>query len=423
MSVIKKVLALLLLGFGTCLHAQTIDDIISSKKAEDIERVLSADSLRGRKVFTKDIEKAADFISTEFKTAGLKPLTGNEAYRQNFTMLRVTPITKQAQIDGEDLCETDVIVASANEYVNINEASGFDKTVFDYSTGSIDVLGLLQGNKNTIVFIDRFHREVIWKIEKFAKLLPSTIPTIIFIVGDSTAKHFTVKAKQHITRLPASNIIGILPGRSKPDEIVIFSGHYDHLGIGEPEAADSIYNGANDNASGVTAVILLARYFDRIKNNERTILFAAFTAEEIGEYGSAFFAKGINPAQVKAMINIDMIGTESKWGINSAYITGYKKSELGNILRKNSRGSKFMFYHDPYEYDHLFYRSDNAPLYRLGVPAYTISTAKIDIDPNYHKVSDQLGTLDLDNMAAIIKAIATSSQGIISGRDTPGTKF
>ena len=122
---------------------------------------------------------------------------------------------------------------------------------------------------------------------------------------------------------------------------------------------------------------------------------------------------------MKAMFNIEMIGTESKWGRNSAYITGYEKTDMGKILQSNLAGTGFTFYPDPYTTQNLFYRSDNATLARLGVPAHTISTSKMDSEPNYHKVSDEIGTLDMENMAMIIKAIALSSRGIVSGKETP----
>jgi len=216
----------------------------------------------------------------------------------------------------------------------------------------------------------------------------------------------------------ANNVIGILPGKSKPSEYVVFSAHYDHLGMID-YGSDKVYNGANDDASGVTAVIALAKYFKALNNNERTIIFVTFTGEEVGGYGSAFFSQNINPDNVVAMFNIEMIGTESKWNKNSAYITGFEKSDFGTILQKNLQGSNFNFYQDPYPQEQLFYRSDNARLAAVGVPAHTISTSKMDSEPNYHKASDEVSTLDLDNMTEIIKAIAISSQSIINGTDTP----
>ena len=182
---------------------------------------------------------------------------------------------------------------------------------------------------------------------------------------------------------------------------------------------DSIYNGANDDASGVTAVIMLAKYFKALGNNERTIVFAAFTGEEMGGLGSQYFSKQFDPDKVVAMFNIEMIGTESKWGKNSAYITGYEKTDMGRILQKNLEGTGFTFYPDPYPAQNLFYRSDNATLALLGVPAHTISTSKMDSEPNYHRVSDQIETLELDNMTMIIRSIALSSKTIVSGVDTP----
>ena len=217
---------------------------------------------------------------------------------------------------------------------------------------------------------------------------------------------------------PTNNVIGVLPGKSKPNEIVIFSAHFDHLGM-KTDGDDKIYNGANDDASGVTAVIALAKYFKELSNNERTIIFVAFTGEETGGYGSAYFTKNINPEQVVAMFNIEMIGTESKWGRNSGFITGFEKSNFGEILQRNLKGTNFDFYPDPYPTEQLFYRSDNARLAAVGVPAHTISTSKMDSEPNYHQLSDEVATLDLNNMTSFINAIALSSKTIISGQDTP----
>jgi Zn-dependent M28 family amino/carboxypeptidase len=231
----------------------------------------------------------------------------------------------------------------------------------------------------------------------------------------SYRQEFVVEGKN------ANNVIGILPGRSKPEEYVVFSAHYDHLGLVDAVNAgdDVVYNGANDDASGTTAVIALAKYFKELNQNERTIVFVAFTGEEVGGFGSAFFSKNIDPDKVVAMFNIEMIGTESKWGNNSAYITGFEKSDFGAILQKNLKGTAFNFNPDPYPQEQLFYRSDNARLAALGVPAHTISTSKMDIEPNYHKLSDAVSTLDLDNMTEIIKAIAMSSWSIVNGEEAP----
>lgn len=211
----------------------------------------------------------------------------------------------------------------------------------------------------------------------------------------------------------------MIKGKSKPDEYVVFSGHYDHLGIGKAMEGDSISNGADDDASGTTAMISLAKYYKKLNNNERTLIFVAFTAEEIGGFGARYFSKQLDPEKTVAMFNIEMIGKTSKFGENAAFITGYERSDFGEILQRNLKGTAFTFHPDPYPEQNLFYRSDNATLARLGVPAHTISTDQIDTDKLYHTVKDEFSSLDVANITATIRAIALSSRSIVAGTDTP----
>jgi Zn-dependent M28 family amino/carboxypeptidase len=232
---------------------------------------------------------------------------------------------------------------------------------------------------------------------------------------------FSVEREENgiLVKKRAKNIIGIIPGKTKADEYVIFSSHYDHIGYEEVLNGDSIANGADDDASGTTAVITLADFFKRINNNERTLVFTTFTAEEIGGYGSQNFAKLFDPSKIVAMFNIEMIGKESKFGENTAYITGFDKSDLGAILQKNVSTSKFSFHPDPYPEQDLFYRSDNATLAKLGVPAHTIATVQIDKDIYYHTVDDELETINIQNLVNTIEAIIKGTSSIVKGIDTP----
>ncbi|MFN0080932.1 MAG: M28 family peptidase [Ferruginibacter sp.] len=165
--------------------------------------------------------------------------------------------------------------------------------------------------------------------------------------------------------------------------------------------------------------MMLANYFAKLKSNKRALVFVAFTAEGSGGLGSQYFSKNIDACIIDAMFNLEMIGTESKWGKNSAYITGYEKSDFGKILQKNLEGSAFKLEPNPYPKENLFYRSDNATLAALGVPAHTMPTSKMDNEPTYHKQSDDITTIDTTNMAQIIKAIVLSSRTIVGGKDTP----
>jgi Zn-dependent M28 family amino/carboxypeptidase len=120
-----------------------------------------------------------------------------------------------------------------------------------------------------------------------------------------------------------------------------------------------------------------------------------------------------------AMFNIEMIGKVSKFGTNTAWITGYERSDFGEILQKNLQGTPFQFKPDPYPEQNLFYRSDNATLARMGIPAHSISTDQIDIDKLYHSVDDEFESMDIQNITSTIRAIALSAKSIVSGRETP----
>lgn len=418
---LKRSLLILIGGFPFfLLHAQHIQKIINEKEVSRIESVLAADDMHGRAIFTEGIDKAAAFISKEFQQAGLQKLPGLNSYLQQFVLLTPTQENASLTLDGQSLNTKNLIVVTTKTNLKVTERSNFKQV----SIHSMDALfqtasaAIKQGGQ-TIFWIDSALSKNFNYLNYFKRSLDDNAGDVIFVLTSTLPKTFSIEATHSFKEKKLANVVGEIKGKTKPNEYVIFSAHYDHLGIGKPVNGDSIYNGANDDASGTTAVILLSKYFKKLKNNNRTIIFVAFTGEESGGFGSKYFSSHIPPEQVMAMFNIEMIGTESKWGTNSAYITGYEKTNMGDILQKNLTGTAFTFHPDPYTSENLFYRSDNATLARLGVPAHTISTSKMDNEPNYHKVSDEIGTLDMKNMAAIIQAIAISATSIIQGDDTP----
>ena len=228
------------------------------------------------------------------------------------------------------------------------------------------------------------------------------------------------------------NVIGAIMGKSKPGQLIIFSAHYDHVGTTSTNPFpddkfvgdnDQIFNGANDNASGVAAVISLAKYFKALDDNERTLLFIAFTGEELGLLGSKFLANQFQADSIVAVINIEMIG-RSEYKISKPYITGYEYSDLKKILNKNyqvfgDKNEKEFFKIDPYLKSFLFTRSDNYPFALKGVPAHSIMLTSTD-DKYYHHPDDEAWTLDYQKMKKVIKGIAFGTIGLVKGIDTPG---
>lgn len=422
--IVSVLFFLLLAGCKTPGNSQSlsgdIDKIITVAEVERIEKVLAADEMRGRRAFTPDIDRAADFIAAEFKAAGLQPLNNNGSYRQEFTMVRTKHLSSAGNFDGAALEAKNIIAITSQPQLKIDQASGYEKAYIK-AGGNLqaEARKLARSNKNLLVLVDKSYANSFGNLARLKSSMFKSVYNVVFVLSDTNPAVYQVESSHEITEQKLANVVGVLPGKSRKDEYVIFSGHYDHLGVGKPVNGDSIYNGANDDAAGITGVIMLANYFKKAKDNERTIVFAAFTAEEVGGFGAQYFSRQMNPDKVMAMFNIEMIGTESKWGKNSAYITGYEKTNMGEMLAKDLIGTGFTFYPDPYPAQQLFYRSDNATLARLGVPAHTISTSKMDVEPHYHKLTDHVETLDLVNMTEVIKAIALSSKSIIAGKETP----
>lgn len=425
----KTIYTLFALFLAQQTWAQDIDKIITKPYVDRLIKTLSSDEMQGRATFSPGIDKAASFIEAEFKSIGLKPFEG-KTFRQSFFQQKLKPISTKVTIDGKEIAASNVLV-----YGNTVESLVFDKA---NSAGWVkldpekplmgQIRSLSKENKKQLVLVDPKFAESFNRVRDYLaggtdldeKKINEPSAALVLVLGEETvANDFKIEVKSKLEKLSLFNVAGVIPGKSKAKELVIFSGHYDHLGIIKGDGQDSIANGADDDASGTTAMIALAKYYKKLNNNERTLIFVAFTAEEIGGFGAKHFSQKLNPDEVVAMFNIEMIGKDSKFGKNTAFITGFDKSDFGKILQKNLEGTEFTFHPDPYPQQNLFYRSDNATLAALGVPAHTISTDQIDSDKFYHTVKDEYETLDSDNILSTIKGIAKSAISIIKGIDTP----
>lgn len=402
--------------------------VISEQQGQDVSRIintLASDDMRGRSALTKDIEPAADFIAGEMKKIGLKPYA-EESFRQTFQLDKLSPKSNTATINKKTIPAEHIISLgnhvdlkwddkSSIKIVNIKSDSDFAQAFREQSLSK----------ENTLVLVDpSFEASFV----RFGQMLsnPKFIedssiqkPSIVYLLTKEKPKTFQVHIERNFQNFPLFNVAGVIPGKSKPNEYVIFSGHYDHIGILPAVGQDSIANGADDDASGVTAMLTLADYYKKKDNNERTLIFVAFTAEELGMYGSKYFSNHINADQVVAMINMEMIGKDSKFGPNTVYITGYDQSDLGKLMQENLKNTNFRFYPDPYTKQNLFYRSDNAVLAAKGVPAHSFSTSQMDKDEYYHTVKDEIATLNVQNIISSIEAIAIGASGIVEGTQTP----
>lgn len=218
----------------------------------------------------------------------------------------------------------------------------------------------------------------------------------------------------HWDKHEAINVIGTIPGTVKPDEMVIFSAHYDHLGKIKSKK-DSVYNGANDNASGTALLLQLAAYFVQTKP-ERTVLFIAFSGEELGLKGSEEFTYDLDEDKVRAVINFDMVGRSDKKRI---YLSGSEYGDVRTVLNnqlynynKEKFGKSYFSRNAPIV--DFFKRSDNYPFALKGIPAHTVS-ATPDSDRYYHQLTDEISTLDFDLMYDLSKTMFIAVQPIVNG--------
>ncbi len=381
---------------------------------------LSHDSMGGRKAFTPYADKAAAYIAKEFKKIGIAEFENSPGYLQQFTKYKTKFISVTGTVGDASATQKNLICLSPFDTTYIGNGKNWTSLLIqDEEPLPAQVKKLLVQKGNLLIVVPQKFSSQFAQLKRQADVERGR--AIAFVLGNEKTLPVNATYIQTAAVNNLTNVVGLIKGKTLPNEYVVISAHYDHLGIGKPNAAgDSIYNGANDDASGVSAVLALAHYYKKENSNNRSILFVAFAAEEVGGFGSQYFSNQLKPEAIIAMCNLEMIGTESQWGANAAYITGFEKSDMGNIMQAAIKNGDFSFKPDPYTEQNLFYRSDNATLAKLGVPAHTISTSKMDNEKTYHTLQDEWQTLDANVMRTVARAVAQGLKPIISGKATPG---
>ena len=228
-------------------------------------------------------------------------------------------------------------------------------------------------------------------------------------------------ADPQIPTVPAYNVVATLPGSdsSLRAEAVLVDAHYDHLGIGPPVAGDSIYNGADDDGSGVTAVLEIARVLAKGPRPRRTLIFLATTGEEVGLLGTRWYIQhpAVPLGQTVANLEIEMIGRPDSLagGAGNGWLTGYDRSTMGDKLK----AAGIPIVPDPRPDQQFFQRSDNIAFARLGIPAHTLSSFGMHAD--YHQPSDDLSRIDWAHLEKVIVA-ATQAVRLLGDSAAPGWK-
>ena len=241
--------------------------------------------------------------------------------------------------------------------------------------------------------------------------------------GDNGDYLQTVKFKRRTRSAPeieatTTNVIGILRG-SDPTlskDTILLSAHLDHLGVREGMPGDNIFNGADDDASGVTAVLELAESLAAGPKPKRTVVFALFGSEEIGGWGARYFQEH-PPTPIESFVanlEFEMIGRpDSAVAAHTLWLTGYERSNLGPELAKH--GARLVA--DPHPEQNFFRRSDNYVLATKGIIAHTVSSFGLHSD--YHRPSDELSRVDFKHMTEAIASMVEPVRWLINSDFKP----
>ena len=410
------------------------------------EMFLASDAMRGRGSATPDELIAATYVASEFEQYGLKPGMPDGSFIQRVELIepviegKVTITAPEnsgftALEEGKDFS----LMRASGESLSgpLEKLSGGDLTNAQVRPGSVILLSgdmgpqgsafirrALIGGARAILRVDPSltadqlennldHRPPVHpSIAGVSQAMLGGKINVILVTKDAGTRiaqlsdGTTLSLQMQTKNTPrySYNAVGVLAGRNSGPEanVVLLSAHLDHLGIARPVDGDSIYNGANDDASGTTAVMELAHALAAGPAPQRTIYFVCYGSEELGGLGSTYFREHspVPLDRIAANLEFEMIGNQDpKMPKGKLLLTGWDRSNLGPTLAQHGA----LLGDDPYPEQHFFERSDNYPLALKGVVAHT--AAGWGTPPTYHQPNDDLAHLDFQFMTEAIQSL------------------
>jgi hypothetical protein len=419
--------------------------VITEARTKEVVSWLASDERQGRDTPSPGLDAAADWIAERFAKAGLTQAVP-DSWFHTYTLPGIeldsgaitfaARITVTVEKDGQKKQETVTRTLKADEEVRLLRAgdavSGQDQEASMAYADDPRIDRLLMaggGRRPTVLEVPADHAA--WtaaggKRRSMKDRLLGTAP--IFLVKQGVLPAADKDTQVLVTwsapapvaiDLPLRNVVGCLKGSSKPDEYVLVSSHYDHIGVGRAVDGDGIFNGADDDASGTTAVILLAESLAKQQPRPaRSILFVCFSAEEKGLRGSAAFAETppVPLTAVVANLNIEMIGRPEAGKQKAAWITGVEYSDFATIAGPALQAGGIQLVEFGMA-KQLFMQSDNMSLARKGVVAHSISAGSLHKD--YHQVSDEVDKLDIPHMTAVIAGLEPAVRAFADRAERP----
>lgn len=473
---ISLFLFILLIPLSLSAQSEEALEIQSGVSRSDIEintRFLSSDELKGRATGSPGLELAASYIASWFSANGVEPAPGFDTYFQN------VPLISQLSPEGIEFSLGDSTFTKNKHLLLLNNYRGRVEApviVLDYATNrellENDVKGKIviakaglpgETSPQQLVAISGIKMDWIAEtgaaglIEMYAN---PRYPWQVIVRALGTDRNtFNEENQTHISRphlwmngvqsgiqdyiakhdkqnaeltvsgkssqpISTKNVIGVVQGSDPElkDEYILLSAHYDHLGVTHTQdVADSIYNGARDNAVGVAAVLSAGKYFAK-HPPKRSIILAAWTAEESGLLGSGWFVDHpmIPLDQIFYNLNIDNAGYNDTTKVT---IVGFGRTEADSLLKTSAEAFDLEAIPDPVPQQGLFDRSDNVHFARKGIPAPTFCMGFTAFDDElskyYHQVDDEANTLDFDYVTKYVRSYILSAQKIANTKNAP----
>jgi hypothetical protein len=430
------------------------------------EEFLASDAMRGRGSATHDELVAATYIAAQLRQYGIQPGGDDGGYIQSAPTVRVnfssppqitiTPASNSSLqastwTYGKDFLAQHLSTAKFSGPLQKLDADKIDPSQIKIGSGSVVFvtgsvktkirkavrLAISAGSTAALVGAANGKPE---HFQEGGKQLPEVSVKLATESQDEMGGNFNVvelseQALETLAKMPEGsevsfegpseqedghtwNAVGVLRGSDPAlqHSAVLLSAHLDHLGIGTPVKGDDIYNGADDDASGTTAVLELARVLGRGPRPRRTVIFALFGSEEAGGLGSTYFREHppVPLKDIAANLEFEMIGrADAAMKSDTVWLTGWERSNLGPTLANH--GAKLVG--DPHPDQNFFARSDNYVLAKKGVVAQTVSSYGLHAD--YHQPSDDLAHLDFKHMDAAIASLLGPVEWLVNSNFRP----
>ena len=408
--------------FAGVLAAQS--DVITEARVRETVAWLADDARAGRDTGSPEIVVAGEWIADRFAKAGLARAVADSWYHEfpltgwtlDASRIAVTLVSRDGETAREHVLAPDVDV---RQWTVAESVEGADEacTVALLEDPVMQRL-LTAGAARRPIFCEIDESHPYWQRARGSHQVlgarrQGSRPLFLVRKGALPEATRTADAQWSATwkvaapakaEVPQRNVVAVLPGAARKDEYVVVSAHYDHVGTGRAVDGDAIYNGADDDATGTTAVILLAEALAKAGPLPRSVAFVCFTGEERGLVGSKAFCEQppFPLAKVVANVNIEMLGRPEAGREGKAWVTGPDLSDFAAMAAAAMGKAGVEIVGFPMA-GQLFAASDNWSFAKAGVVAHSISAGSLH--PDYHQPSDEVEKLDIGHMTRVIEGL------------------